>query len=125
MATDRLYTHSGTNAVSGNYETDDTIGSRALRLIAAKRGRWPGGRGRLLGSRFHELLKLDEETKNEVPNMVAEAWEPLTSRGELSDIDVTTELSEDITGALSFEANFTDRTTGDSLKHRLPAPSSS
>jgi hypothetical protein len=122
MATDRLYTHSGTDAVNGNYETDDTIGSRALRLVAAKRGQWPGGRGRLMGSRFGELLKLEPETENEVPNMVAEAWEPLVSRGEMSDIQVSTEVDMDRTGVLGFEANFTDRTTGDSLSHRLPAP---
>jgi phage gp46-like protein len=120
MATDRKYTQGGATAVDGNYETDDGIGSRALRLICAKRGKWPGGRGRLLGGRFHELEKMDDDTVNELPGMVDEALEPLTETGEATDVEVTSEQDPNVDGALSFNADFTDRTTGDSIKHELP-----
>jgi hypothetical protein len=96
MATDRKYTQGGANAVNGNYETDDGIGSRALRLICAKKGKWPGGRGRVIGGEFHNLEKMDDDTVNELP------------------------ADPNIDGALTFNADFTDRTTGDSIKHELP-----
>jgi len=120
MATDRKYTQGGANTVDGNYETDDGIGSRGLRLICAKRGKWPGGRGRVIGGEFHNLEKMDEETVNELPGMVDDALEPLTVTGEATDVEVTSEADPNIDGALSFDADFTDRTTGDNIKHTLP-----
>ena len=120
MATDRKYTQGGATMVDGNYEKDKTIGSRALRLQCAKRGKWPGGRGRIIGSRLADLEKLDEESENEIPGMVEEAWEPLTATGEMTDINVTSEVLDNPPGAVEFNADFTDRTTGANIPVKLP-----
>jgi phage gp46-like protein len=115
---DKLYSPGGADAVDGNYARDLTIASRAGRLYQAKRGFWPGGRGRIIGNDLFNLKKFDEQTPADVARMVDAAWEPLTASGEMSDIVVHPEALAE--GVLGNEIDFTDRTIGDTISRTLP-----
>jgi phage gp46-like protein len=114
---DRKYTPGGSNLVDGNFERDYTIASQAGRLYMAERGNWIGGRGRLMGSRLHELEKTDDETPAEAERMIAEAFEPLTSTGKMTNLEVSSDFVPGREDALANDVDWTDTTQGDSLGH--------
>lgn len=114
-ARDRKYTPGGSDHADGNYEVDHTIASRAGRLYMMERGKWIGGRGRVLGSRLHEIQKADEDTPAEARRMIEEAFEPLLSSGEMTDLSVASESIVGREDALGNTVIWTDTTMGDSV----------
>ena len=114
---DRKYTPGGTDQVNGNYEDDYTIGSRAARLYMAERGRWPAARGRVFGSRLHELKKGDEETPAQAQRMITEAFEPLLSSGEMGALEVSSEYIVGRDDALGNVVTWVDNTSSDGSSH--------
>ena len=119
MSNDRKYTPGGTDQTDGNYEDDHSIASRAGRLDMMEKGKWVGGRGRNDGSRLHTLTKDDGTAHAEAERMIVEAWEPLTSTGEMGAIEVSPEFVPGREDVLGDEVVFTDNTQGDSLTHEL------
>lgn len=116
---DKLYAHRGADTVAGNYEADYSAGSRALRLTSAKRGRWIGGRGRVIGSELNNLEKMDDETIAEAPGMIETALAPLTEIGEISDIEITSAPVGAREGTLGNYVEYNDNTSHDGGKHEL------
>ncbi len=115
---DRKYTPGGSDHDdTGSYEDDHSIASRAGRLFMMERGNWIGGRGRQIGSRLHTLKKIDEQSPAEVQRMVAEAFEPLTSTGEMGALEVSSELIPGSDNALGDSVTWTDHTQADSVSH--------
>jgi hypothetical protein len=117
MPTDKTYEQGGAATEDGNYPRENGIGSAYLRLQVAERDMWPGGRGRVIGSRFHERIYQTDETNAQIARDVAEAEAPLVQRGLASAAVVTT--SDFREGAVGFVAEFTDLTTGDSVNREV------
>lgn len=117
MSVDRKYIPGGSSQVDGNYETDHSIGSRAARLYMMRRGQWPGGRGRQVGSRLHDMEKIDDNAPAEAARMITEAFEPLTSSGEMSGLEVSPDFIAGRDDVLTSDVTWTDNTSGDSLTH--------
>jgi len=114
---DKAYTHRGANAEDGNYPVDYTAGSRVFRLLSCKRGRWIGGRGRVIGLDLNNMIKMDETTVAEIPGLVDIALKPLTDLGEISDVEVRADAIQEMEGAIGNIVDFTDRTSTDGSPH--------
>lgn len=114
---DRKYTPGGTDHTDGNYEEDHSIASRAARLYMAERGRWAAARGRRVGTRLHELEKIDEHTAAEAERMIREGFEPLLTSGEMGALEVSAEYIPNRDDALGNTVVWTDNTSGDSITH--------
>jgi hypothetical protein len=118
MASDRTYAQGGANSTSGNFAREDGIASAYLRLQVAERGKWPGGRGQVIGSHHRAHKYYNEESPARIAKDVEEAELPLVERGLCTAADVVTEDVRE--GAIGFVATFTDRTTADN--ERVPVP---
>ena len=116
---DRKYIPGGTDHEDdGNYDEDHSIASRAGRLYMMERGRWPAARGLIKrGSRIHELKKIDEHTVALAQRYTEQAFEPLTSTGEMGAVEVNAEFIPGREDALGNTVVWTDNTQGDSLTH--------
>jgi hypothetical protein len=88
-----------------------------------ERGRWPGARDKKIGSRLHELIEDTEENRNAIPDIVKEAWQPLTDEGSIDNIQVEVgSVTGDTGGKVAFIATYTNLITGDDEAHSIPAP---
>ena len=119
MSIDRTYSQGGADMTDGVYPAEYGVASRLLRLVLAERGRWPGGRGELLGSRLYQIDRIGDNVEGEIRRALDEAVKPMIDDGSISDIDVSVEQVTDY--GVIYTLTFTDRTTGDSVSRRLTA----
>jgi hypothetical protein len=117
---DDKYTHGGTDDVDGEYEETNSVAARVGRLITMERGNWPGSGGVTMGSELYTLIHDTPENRAAIPGMIETALEPLSAAGEIDNI--VTSVVDIRDGAIGFVVTYTDKTTGDSSSHEVPAP---